>query len=102
MAVQQLCGVSGHCTTLRRPMEASIRVGPVEQERPVYVADIDDPCLLGLDYLLESIVCLYFGEMGMEVQGKEVPLLKAKASTQVEAAKTTCASPRMGTWVSSN
>ncbi len=44
-------------------MEASIRVGPVEQELPVYVADIDDPCLLGLDYLLESHACLDFGEV---------------------------------------
>ncbi|KAK8376725.1 hypothetical protein O3P69_009972 [Scylla paramamosain] len=48
----------------------------------------DDPCLLDLDYLLESRACLNFGEMRMEVQGKEVPLLKANASTPVVAAKT--------------
>ncbi len=62
-------------------MEASIRVGPVEQELPVYVADIEDPCLLSLNYLLESRACPDFGEMRMEVQGKKVPLLKANAST---------------------
>ncbi len=81
-------------------MEASIWIGPVEQELPVYVADIDDPCLLGLDYLLESHACLDFGEMHIEVQGKEVLLLKANASTQVVAAKTTCVPPRMEIWVS--
>ncbi|KAK8397535.1 hypothetical protein O3P69_004353 [Scylla paramamosain] len=53
VAPQQLCGVTGHCTTLRGPVEASILVGPVEQELPVYVADID-LCLLGL----ESHACL--------------------------------------------
>ncbi|XP_063876911.1 uncharacterized protein LOC135109462 [Scylla paramamosain] len=72
----------------------------VEQELPVYVADIDDPCLLGLDYLLESRACLDFGEIRMEVQGKEVPLLKANATIEVVATKTTCVPPRMETWVS--
>ncbi len=100
MAAQQLCGVTGHCTTLRGPVEASIRVGPVEQELPVYVPDIDDPCLLGLDYLLESHVCLDFGKMRMEVQGKEVLLMKVNANTQVVAAKTTCVPPRIEIWVS--
>ncbi|KAK8396609.1 hypothetical protein O3P69_004947 [Scylla paramamosain] len=31
----------------------------------------DDPCMLGLDYLLESHVCLDFGEMRMEVHMEE-------------------------------
>ncbi len=39
-------------------MKASIWVAPVEQELLVYVADIDDLCFLGLDYLLESHACL--------------------------------------------
>ncbi len=57
-------------------MEASIRVGPVEQELPVYVPDIDDPCLLGLDYLLESLFGLWrdahggSGEGGATVEGE--------------------------------
>ncbi len=81
-------------------MEASLQVGPVEQELSVYVANTDDLCLLGLDYLLENCACLDFGKMHMEVQWKEVLPLKANASAQVVAAKTTCVPPRMETWVS--
>ncbi|KAK8388830.1 hypothetical protein O3P69_020650 [Scylla paramamosain] len=39
----------------------------------------------GLDYLLESHACLDFRKMCIELQGKEVPLLKANASTQLQS-----------------
>ena len=50
LSTQQLCGVTGHCTPLQGPVEATIGVGSQEVKLPVYVADIEDSCLLGLDY----------------------------------------------------
>ncbi len=44
---QQLFGVTSHCLTLRGPVTSKIAVDRVEEELPVYVADIEEPCLLG-------------------------------------------------------
>ena len=49
---RQLCGVTGHCTMLRGPMVSTITVGGVEEKLPVFVADMEEPCLLGLDFLV--------------------------------------------------
>ncbi|KAK8394229.1 hypothetical protein O3P69_006427 [Scylla paramamosain] len=93
--------VTSSKTAQRRPPPHSPNLESkegMEQELSVYVANTDDLCLLGLDYLLENCACLDFGKMHMEVQGKEVLLLKANASAQVVAAKTTSVPPRMETW----
>ena len=86
LAAQQLCGVAGHCTRLRGPVEARIGIGSKEEEMPVYVAGIDDPCLLGLDYLKMNGACLDFGDMTMSVHGEKMPLLESGECAEVVAA----------------
>jgi len=57
-APQRLCGVTGHCTPLRGPVEARLGVGGSEEVLPVHVAEMEDPCLLGLDYLVQVGACI--------------------------------------------
>ncbi|MPC16280.1 hypothetical protein E2C01_009102 [Portunus trituberculatus] len=46
---RQLYGVTGHYMTPRAPVMSTIMVGGVEEKLPVFVADMEEPCLLGLD-----------------------------------------------------
>ena len=100
VAAQRLCGVTGHCAELRGPVEARITIGSEEKEMPVYIADIEDSCLLGLDYLLQSRACLDFGGMSMEIQGTKVPLWEMNGSAHAVATQTTLIPARTETWVS--
>ncbi|MPC61276.1 hypothetical protein E2C01_055345 [Portunus trituberculatus] len=50
-AEQQLCGVTRHCVTLCGPVTVEIAIGEVVEQLPVYVADMEEPCLLGVDFL---------------------------------------------------
>ncbi|MPC68411.1 hypothetical protein E2C01_062611 [Portunus trituberculatus] len=60
----QLCGVTGHCTTPRGPMMATITVGGMEK-LPAFVADMEELCLVGLDSLVQSAACVNSGRMQM-------------------------------------
>ncbi|KAK8376506.1 hypothetical protein O3P69_009860 [Scylla paramamosain] len=73
VAKQQLCGISGHCTQLKGPVEARIEVGGPEEHLPIYVADVGES-LLGFDFLQQSKAVLDFGEMTVEVGDNVVPL----------------------------
>ena len=73
-APQRLCGVIGHCVELKGPVEACICVGSAVERLPMYVADFDEPVLLGLDYLTQSKACVDLGRKLMRVRGQEVPL----------------------------
>jgi len=48
-AGQKLCGVTGDCIPMRGPVWVSLNVGAVIERLPVFVAEMEDPCLLGLD-----------------------------------------------------
>ncbi|MPC55328.1 hypothetical protein E2C01_049261 [Portunus trituberculatus] len=63
-----LCGVTGHCMTLRGPMMSTITVGVVEEKLSVFVANMEEPCLLGLDFLVQSEACMDLGRMRMQVE----------------------------------
>ena len=52
------------------------------QRLPVYGADLEDSCLLGLDYLWRSKACLDFGSGTMRVGDTVVPLLSSEASPE--------------------
>lgn len=70
---QQLCGVTGHCTELKGPVHVRIEVAGRGVVLPVYVAEMRDQCILGLDYLA-SIECqLDLASMRFLVLGKPVP-----------------------------
>ena len=53
------------------------------QRLPVYGADLEDSCLLGLDYLWRSKACLDFGSGTMRVGDTVVPLLSGEASPEL-------------------
>ncbi|MPC50092.1 hypothetical protein E2C01_043913 [Portunus trituberculatus] len=65
-APQPLCGVTGHCAPLRSPVKVRLSVGGSEEVLPVYIAEMKDPCLLGLDYLRKN--------QKLRIHGAEVPL----------------------------
>ncbi|MPC83288.1 hypothetical protein E2C01_077995 [Portunus trituberculatus] len=54
VAQRQLCGVTGHCVQLKGLVEAQVGFRSVENCLPEYVVNLKEPCLLGLDYLLQS------------------------------------------------
>ena len=63
----QLCGVNGHC------------------KLTVSVANMEEPCLLGLDSLFGNAVCDDLGRMQWQVRGEIVPLVLEGAVKQVES-----------------
>ncbi|MPC48911.1 hypothetical protein E2C01_042697 [Portunus trituberculatus] len=65
---RQLCGVTGHCTTLRDSVISTIMVGGVEEKLPAFLADMEEPCLLGLDFLVQSEACVDLRKMQMQVE----------------------------------
>ena len=42
---------------------------------PVFIADLEDPCSLGLDYLTRVRACVDLQGGKMRVQSQEVPLI---------------------------
>ena len=88
VARQRLCSVTGDCAELRGPVETRIGVGAEEEELPAYVADIEDSCLLSLDFLVQSRAQLDFGDMAMRIRDTEVPLEMTNGPAQVVVAKT--------------
>ena len=86
-APQRLCGVTGHCVQLKGPVEARIGVGSTVQRLPVYVADLDEHCLLGLDYLTQSKACVDLGRKLVRVHGEDEPLLPEVGCAEVVTAE---------------
>ena len=98
-APQRLCGVTGHCTELRGPVEARVGLGNGEEVLPVYVADLGESCLLGLDYLTQSGACVDLGRRKLRVHEEEVPLLPGGAPAEVRAAARVRLAPQSETRV---
>ncbi|MPC69644.1 hypothetical protein E2C01_063874 [Portunus trituberculatus] len=80
---RQLCGVTGH--SLRDSVMSTITVGGVEEMLLVFVADMEEPCLIGLDIPVQSAACVDLGRMQMKVRGETVPLIFEDAAEQVES-----------------
>ncbi|XP_063845412.1 uncharacterized protein LOC135091900 [Scylla paramamosain] len=93
-APQRLCGVTGHCVQLKGPADVRIGVGSAVERMPVYVADLDEPCLLGLDYLTQSKACVDLGRKLVRVRGQEVPLLPEVGCAEVVVAERVHLAPR--------
>ena len=74
-AEQLLCGVTGECVTMRGPVEMNIGVGGVMERMPVFLAALEDPCLLGIDFLTRVGACVAFPERKLRVRDREVPLM---------------------------
>ena len=67
---------------------STITVGGVEEKLPVFVAEMEEPCLLGLDFLVQNAACVDLRRMQMQVQGETVPLVLESAAKQVESPMT--------------
>ncbi len=69
--------MTGQCVQLKVPVGVRIGVDSAVERLPVYVADLDEPCLLGLDYLTQSKACVNLGRklVRVRVHGQEMPLL---------------------------
>ena len=105
---QGLCDVTGRRTTLRGPTTAELVVEGHRTMLPVYVADeLEEPCILGLDYLRLNGCELDFASMHMKISGTSVPLLpvvagSTRASTRafrVRVAETTRLKPGSETFL---
>ncbi|MPC46715.1 hypothetical protein E2C01_040441 [Portunus trituberculatus] len=81
---RQLCGVTGHCTTLRGPVMSTITVGGVEKLL-AFVANMEEPCLVGLNSLVQSAACVDSGRMQMQVCEEMLSLILEDAVEQVES-----------------
>ncbi|XP_069972959.1 retrovirus-related Pol polyprotein from transposon 412 [Penaeus vannamei] len=84
---RQLCGVTGHCMPLRGPVEARLGVGGSEEVLPVYVAEMEDPCLLGIDYLMQVGACIDLKKRKLRIREKETPLSLGVAPAEVVMAE---------------
>ena len=72
---QGLCDVTGRRTTLRGPTEVKLVIEGHPTTLQAYVADeLEEPCILGLDYLQMNDCVLDFKEMQMKINGIPVPL----------------------------
>ena len=72
---QGLCDVTGRRTTLRGPIEVDLVIEGHGTKIPVNVADeLEEPCILGLDYLQMNGCVLDFATMQMKVDNIPVPL----------------------------
>ncbi|MPC52227.1 hypothetical protein E2C01_046090 [Portunus trituberculatus] len=64
---------------------STITVGGIEEKLPVFVADMEESYLLGLDFLVLSAASVDFRRMQMQVRGQWVPLILEDAAGQVES-----------------
>ena len=74
-AIQLLCCVTGECTTMRGPVLVNMDVGDVMECLLVFIADLEDPCLVGLDYPTQVGTCVDLRGGRMRVRNHEVPLI---------------------------
>ncbi|KAG7158156.1 hypothetical protein Hamer_G008775 [Homarus americanus] len=92
---QQLCGITGQSAVLKGPVDISIKLAREEETLQVYVAYIEDPCILDLDYLLHRRCQLVLGSMQLRIRRKWVPLWAVKhASANITVRQTRVISPR--------
>ena len=69
-----LCGVTGHRIPLRGPVDVELQVGATSLRHSVYMADIEDPCILGLDFMTKYDCKIDIPNLTMEAAGVQVPL----------------------------
>ena len=69
-----LCGVTGHRIPLRGPVDVELQVGTASMRHFVYVADVADPCILGLDFLNKYHCSIDIPNLTMEAAGVQVEL----------------------------
>ena len=74
-AEQLLCGVTGECVAMQGPVEVNISMGGVTERMPVFLAALEDPCLLGIDFLTRVGACVNLLERKLRVHDEELLLM---------------------------
>lgn len=92
--VDRLCGVTGDCMPLQGPVDVRISVGSAEVNLPVYVAELEEECLLGYDYLKKTRACVDFGRKVIKVCGYDVPFLPEVGRSEVVTTRRLQLAPR--------
>ena len=81
VAFEELSDVTGGRTKLWGPLEVELVVGGLTSKHPVYVlANIAEPCIIGLDYLSQNECSLDLSRMTLNIQGIAVPMTTGRAS----------------------
>lgn len=91
---QHLCGVTGHSLLLEGPAEACISIRDVQGWLPVYITNMKELCLLGLNYLEQRKACVNLDRNSLRVHGEEVPLLPEDGCIEVVATELVQLAPR--------
>lgn len=81
--LRQLCGVTGYCMPLWGPINITIGPGGKQVNWPVYVPEVQDKCLLGLDLLRAVGALIDLKRRILTVCGEEVPLLYTEDLAEV-------------------
>ncbi|GBM00287.1 Retrovirus-related Pol polyprotein from transposon 297 [Araneus ventricosus] len=68
---------TGEKTEIRRKLDASIECGSRKFHHRIYVADITDPCILGLDFLQKFNFTVDLEKNEIRTGGEEIPLFSA-------------------------
>ncbi|GBM94248.1 hypothetical protein AVEN_82402-1 [Araneus ventricosus] len=68
---------TGEKTEIRGKLDASIECGSRKFHHRIYVADITDPCILGLDFLQKFNVTVDLEKNEIRTGGEEIPLFSA-------------------------
>lgn len=80
LAARRMCGVTGNCIPLWGPRDVQLKLDREEYHLPMYAADMEDSCLLGLDFLYENEACIDFSKKTLRVGNEEVPLIHSGAT----------------------
>ena len=81
---QFICNVTGEKVTIQGKGDLRIKMGSQEAVHPVWVADIQDECILGLDFLELHGCMVDFGDNVLHISGKEIPLQKMGSCSLVQ------------------
>ena len=73
--LRQLCGVTGHCMPLRGPINVTVGLGVKQFIWPVYVSEVQDQFLLGLDLLRATGALVDFNRGTLRMCGEDLPLI---------------------------
>ncbi|KAK8380611.1 hypothetical protein O3P69_016895 [Scylla paramamosain] len=76
-------GCAGYCTGLWEAVDMQIQLVGAEVILLVYMAEMEDQCLLGLDFLTSMGCSLNLGAMQLKVRGKVVPMGRCTSRSMV-------------------
>ena len=79
----QLCGITGNSLPLRGPVIVTVGLGGIQVDWPVYVSEVPDQCLLGLDLLKALGARIDLEESILRFTGGEVPLIDTDTLAEV-------------------